>query len=207
MGRRLNPNIIITGTPGTGKSTHAQHLRDLMHDASEGDTIPLEIFHISDLVKTANLHQGSDAEWSTLLVDEDKLLDHLEPRALAETGGCVFDWHCCDLFPERWIDLVIVLRCNHTLLWDRLQGRGYALNKIQENNQAEIMQVVLDEARAAYAEEKVVVLDSESVEQIEANVERIAEWMRKWKLDHPDGIDYDEDFSTSSAQDEDDDES
>ncbi|ORY79982.1 P-loop containing nucleoside triphosphate hydrolase protein [Protomyces lactucae-debilis] len=203
MGRRYNPNIIITGTPGTGKSTHAQHLKELLQEPTSSEALPLEVFHISDLVKSADLHQGADAEWSTLLVDEDKLLDYLEPRALAESGGCVFDWHCCDIFPVRWIDLVIVLQCDHTLLWDRLQARGYALNKIQENNEAEIMQVVLDEARAAYAEEKVVVLQSQSVEEIEANVERIATWIRQWKVDHPEGIDYDEDNEGSSAQDDD----
>ena len=38
-------------------------------------------------------------------------------------GGIVLDWHTCDIFPERWIDLVIVLRCDHTILWNRLQER------------------------------------------------------------------------------------
>jgi adenylate kinase len=36
--------------------------------------------------------------------------------------------------------------------------RGYPLKKIQENNEAEIMNVVLEDAREGYAEEIVVPL-------------------------------------------------
>ena len=59
-------------------------------------------------------------------------------------------------------------------------SRGYSLKKIQENNEAEIMQVVLDEARSSYPSEIVVELQSESLEQLEANVARIVEWITQW---------------------------
>ena len=53
---------------------------------------------------------------------EDQVVDELEP--LVEAGkGLILDWHTCDAFPERWIDLVVVLQCNHTQLWDRLEAR------------------------------------------------------------------------------------
>ena len=42
--------------------------------------------------------------------------------------------------------------------------RGYPLKKIQENNEAEIMEVVLDEARSSYPVEIVVELQSEGTE-------------------------------------------
>jgi adenylate kinase len=57
------------------------------------------------------------------------------------------------------------------------------LKKIQENNEAEIMQVVLEEARASYPPEIVVELKSESMEDLEANVARIVEWIVVWKKD------------------------
>jgi len=38
-------------------------------------------------------------------------------------GGKIIDWHACDLFPESWIDLVVVLRTNNTILFDRLTKR------------------------------------------------------------------------------------
>jgi AAA domain len=53
------------------------------------------------------------------------VIDELEP--LAVQGGLILDWHTCDAFPERWIDLVVVLQCNHSRLWERLEKR-YVFN-------------------------------------------------------------------------------
>jgi adenylate kinase len=65
---------------------------------------------------------------------------------------------------------------------DRLHShRGYPLKKIQENNEAEIMNVVLEEAREAYAEEIVVVLQSENTDDLESNVSRIVQWIEAWQ--------------------------
>ena len=50
------------------------------------------------------------------------MVDELEPLVEAG-GGLILDWHTCDAFPERWIDLVVVLQCNHSLLWERLEAR------------------------------------------------------------------------------------
>ena len=55
------------------------------------------------------------------------------------------------------------------------------MKKIQENNEAEIMNVVLEEAREAYAEEIVVALQSESTDDLESNVSRIVQWIEAWR--------------------------
>jgi adenylate kinase len=61
------------------------------------------------------------------------------------------------------------------------------LKKIQENNEAEIMSVVLEEAREAYAEEIVVALNSENTTDLESNVSRIVQWIEAWlKNQEPD---------------------
>ena len=62
----------------------------------------------------------------------------------------IVDSHTIDYFPERWFDLVIVLRTNNTVLYDRLAKRGYSSQKLSENIQCEIMQVLLEEAREFY---------------------------------------------------------
>ena len=88
-----------------------------------------------------------DVEWDSCEVDEDQLLDYLEPmtggtapddqeddpEGCAQArdvpndsdarGGLILDWHTCDAWPERWVDLVIVLRCDHQLVWKRLEKR------------------------------------------------------------------------------------
>ena len=67
-GVRGRPNILITGTPGTGKSTHAQLL-------VQSSPVPLQHINVSDLVKEKGLHEGFDQEWDTYIVDEDKVRD------------------------------------------------------------------------------------------------------------------------------------
>lgn len=47
-----------------------------------------------------------------------------EPSTSAPKGGIILDYHTCDIFPERWIDLVVVLRCDHSVLWERLEARS-----------------------------------------------------------------------------------
>ena len=46
------------------------------------------------------------------------------------------------------------------------------------------MEVLLQEAREAYEEEVVVELRSDTLEEIESNVERIEKWVGEWKKDH-----------------------
>lgn len=50
-----------------------------------------------------------------------EVLDEIEPMTVE--GGLILDWHTCDAYPEAWVDLVVVLRCDHTLLWERLEAR------------------------------------------------------------------------------------
>jgi adenylate kinase len=127
------------------------------------------------------LYAGLRNVWQSLT--SPQLLDHLETLPLNSTGGYILDWHACDLFPERWIDLVIVLRCDSTLLYDRLTARGYKDKKLEENMDSEIMQVLLDEARESYKEEIVVELRSESTEDVEGNLERVEQWVEQWRKD------------------------
>lgn len=65
--------------------------------------------------------------------------------------------------------------------------RNYPLKKIAENNEAEIMEVIAQEACDSYEPEIVVELTSESVEDLVSNVARVVEWIDAWKKDHPDG--------------------
>lgn len=175
---RKNPNILITGTPGTGKTTHAEML---VRESSSSTA--LKSINISQFVKEHDCHQGWDDRWQTWLVDDQKLLDELEPIMNDREGGMILDWHSSEIFPERWIDLVIVLRTQHTLLWDRLERRNYSLEKIQENNQAEIMAECLEEARDSYDHEIVIELESDSIDCLQANVARILTWIETWKTD------------------------
>ncbi|RKP24865.1 adenylate kinase isoenzyme 6-like protein [Syncephalis pseudoplumigaleata] len=169
--KRQRPNILVTGTPGTGKTT----LSELVALA-----LGYEHINVSELVKAHSLHDGYDEAFDTFILNDDKLCDELEEQLGAATGGYVVDFHTCDVFPERWFDLVVVLRTDNTVLYDRLTERGYSDKKRSENVECEIMQVVLEEARESYQEEIVVELQSDTVEQMESNTERIQEWAKAW---------------------------
>ncbi|CCU98158.1 unnamed protein product [Malassezia sympodialis ATCC 42132] len=174
---------------------------------------PLRHINVGALVKEKGFQASYDAEWDSYEVDEDQLLDYLEPlsggtapdpidedpegceqaRELASDddtrGGLVLDWHTCEAWPERWVDLVLVLRCDHQRLWARLEKRcvprthcrNYSEKKIAENNEAEIMGVVMEEARESYAPEAIVTLPSDTAEEMDANVERVVSWIRAWR--------------------------
>ena len=58
------------------------------------------------------------------------------------------------------------------------------MNKVQENVECEIMQVILDEARESYALDIVQELRSDKYEDLEQNVERVQQWLENWKKEH-----------------------
>lgn len=60
------PVLIITGTPGTGKSTHAQLL-------AEESQIPLKHINVGEWVKERGLYEEYDSEWQSYIVNEDKV--------------------------------------------------------------------------------------------------------------------------------------
>ncbi|MCP9261241.1 AK6 [Dirofilaria immitis] len=189
---RQRPNLLVTGTPGTGKTTLSETL---------AEKLGFDYINCSKEIIDNNLYSEYDEELDSHILNEDKLLDHIEyemtfaeiirspkhfflqqqDRMNSENGGCIVDYHGSDFFPERWFDFVFVLRCNNTLLYDRLSARGYSDKKIQENIECEIFGSLLEEAEESYDEKIIYELQSETVEQMSDNVERICELVLRWK--------------------------
>lgn len=63
MGRKC-PNIIITGTPGVGKTSHCELL---------AQTTGMNHFSINKIVKERACHHGWDKDFESWIVDEDKV--------------------------------------------------------------------------------------------------------------------------------------
>lgn len=59
--------------------------------------------------------------------------------------------------------------------------RGYPETKLQENLDAEIFGVLLEEARESFDEEIVVELNSEKDDDVESNCARVSTWVESWK--------------------------
>lgn len=155
----LRPNILVTGTPGTGKSTIS---RDLARE------LGLRHIDVGEFAKERNLLADHDAALNFHYMHEDAVLDELEP--IMTDGGVVLDHHSSDWFPERWIQIAVVLRASTESLFDRLEARQYPKAKLEANMQAEIMQVSRDEALESYSNAKFVELDSSSDDRKALNV-------------------------------------
>ncbi|XP_018027689.1 adenylate kinase isoenzyme 6 [Hyalella azteca] len=171
------PNILITGTPGVGKSTMA---------AQVAENCNLQHISVSDLAKENNLFDGYDDALQCHILDEDKVLDELEDPI--SEGGKVVDYHGSSFFPERFFDAVFVLRCNNTVLHDRLAARGYTPEKILENIECEILHVLRDEALENYKPEIVMEVENDTVDQLEAGVNLITEWVKAWVRQHDESM-------------------
>lgn len=61
---RDQPNIIVTGTPGVGKTTHCESL---------AQSTGLKHLSINDIVKERGCHDGYDEDFKSWIVDEDKV--------------------------------------------------------------------------------------------------------------------------------------
>ena len=171
--KRTGPNILITGTPGTGKSSLCQKLKE---------QCKLNIINVGEFAKDKKLLGDYDEELDSHELDEDRVIDELED--VMAKGNNAVDHHDCEFFPQRWFDAVFVLRTDNTKLYDRLAERKYSEQKIKNNMESEIFQTILDEAKEAYDPDIVHEIRSDALEDLDKNVNNIAAWIKQWTADN-----------------------
>lgn len=147
------PNILITGVPGTGKTTLSKLLHVQLNESinQKLGTIGIEYYKyipVGEVIKENHLWNEFDEERQCSIFNEDMVLDFLEN--IIPKGGCIVDFHSSGFFPERYFDMVILLRCDNPILYKRLEARGYPQEKITENVDCEIHDVVKEEVFDSY---------------------------------------------------------
>ena len=104
----------------------------MLDEASEEKARIRRCMHLCALTSTLNMPLPLRVLMTWLLLlsisIRPQLLDELEPQLGA--GGTVVEFHTVDFFPERWFNLVLVLRTNNTVLYDRLVARCAATTYI-----------------------------------------------------------------------------
>lgn len=170
---RQVPNILVTGTPGVGKSTLCNTLSEMSN---------LNWIDVSKVAKELNCVDEFDEVYQCHVINEDKLLDNLEEVMC--NGGNLVEYHSCEFFPERWFDLVIVLRADNTTLYDRLIERGYSGKKLEDNMNCEIFQTILEEAAESYSKHIVQELQNSTPAQLHQNATQICLWLQNWLKQH-----------------------
>ena len=134
--------LLVTGTPGTGKSVLAKKLSLLLD---------YTYFDVNSYAKKTHIYSSYDRKRRTYVVDASKLARYLikvRQEAL-KTGkkGIIFDSHMSHYLPPKYADLCIVTRCSLKTLEQRLWKKGYNKAKIRENLDAEIFDTCLVEAK------------------------------------------------------------
>jgi adenylate kinase len=61
---RSQPNLVVTGTPGVGKTSHCELL---------SERLGLRHLSVNQIVKEKECHEGWDDEYQCWIVDEDKV--------------------------------------------------------------------------------------------------------------------------------------
>ncbi len=134
---KISQAIIVSGTPGTGKSSLARELSLLLHIRHLDGTL---------FVKSEGLGEFDKAT-DSLLVSPKRLNKALILAIMQAKKPLVIDSHLAHYLPKKYVKLCVVTKCSLTELQKRLKKRGYSQAKIRENLDAEIFDVCLTEAR------------------------------------------------------------
>jgi len=164
--------ILVTGTPGVGKTTISHKL------ASKLDALHIGI---TELVKKQKLITSVDEDRRTLIADTEKVSKQLQEILAKTEGSIIIEGHyAVDVVPKKDVNTVFVLRRDPRELKDALEKRGYEEKKLWENLAAEILDVCLWDALSACGSDKVCEIDV-SGKTVEAVVEEMMLVLEKRK--------------------------
>ncbi len=175
--------IVITGTPGAGKTTAAGIL---------GRKTNAKIIHLREFVEKKKLASAFDKKMNAEVVDLKKLGKELE-KEIAKPGtgnwrrSFVIEGHLACEIPLK-ADFVFVLRCKPRELEKRMRRRGYAKEKINGNLLAEMLDYCVQKAELNYPKNRIFEIETSRrvAEQTAGVMEKIslAKKVRSGKIDY-----------------------
>lgn len=121
--------IAVTGTPGTGKS-------------SVCTALGLAYLDLNRVIEERGLYTGVDPERGSLIADLDRLHEYVRQQQ-TEQPLLILEGHLAHLLEPG---VAIVLRASPLVLAARLEQKGFPPQKIQENVEAEALDIILAEA-------------------------------------------------------------
>lgn len=125
--------IIITGTPGTGKTTLAKSL---------AKKIGFDYVDLNEFARSNNFVVGYDELRDCDIIDEENLSE----KIIHLPKDSIIDSHMSHFIDSSLIDKCIVTKCNLAELKKRLEARGYSSEKVRENLDSEIFDTCRIEA-------------------------------------------------------------
>ena len=140
--------VIVTGTPGSGKTEVARFL---------SKTLGFVHVNVNRLIRSRNLWSSYDKKRRCYVVDKKKLV-RMMLAEIKKHHDVIFDSHMSHYLPKKYVDVCIVTTCEIAELKTRLQRRRYSALKVRENLEAEIFQLCLTEAQEQ--KHKIISLDT-----------------------------------------------
>ncbi|MFW9895976.1 MAG: adenylate kinase family protein [Candidatus Thorarchaeota archaeon] len=126
--------IIISGTPGCGKTSVAHKISEL---------IDTKIISLNELAFSDKFSFEYDEKRKTYIVDFEIFLPYVlnQIKFIKKDAPnfLIIEGHFSDIIPKKFIDYVFILRCGPDELVKRLKSKDYDLKKITENVQSEIL--------------------------------------------------------------------
>jgi len=126
--------IIISGTPGTGKSSVAYELSKFIN---------AKMISLNELAISNDFSFEYDNDRKTYIVDFKIFLPYIMKKIKKikkeNPQFLIIESHFSDIIPNKYIDHIVILRCDPDELVNRLKGKNYNLKKITENVQTEIL--------------------------------------------------------------------
>jgi adenylate kinase len=139
--------LVITGTPGAGKTKVSKAL---------AERLGALYISLTDIVKRENLRLYVDSERDTVVADLRRLSDRVGDIISVSNDDVVVDGHySSEVVSSEVVSYAFVLRIEPDKLRQRLQERGYSEGKVLENLASEVLDVCLFDAVARYGVEKV----------------------------------------------------
>ena len=151
--------IGLTGTPGTGKTTIARFLEEK----------DVRIVYIKELAESHDFIESYDETRKSSIIDVDAVDKYLN-SSFSSDEQVIIESHLAHLLSI--VDQVMVLRCHPQTLRNRLLKRNWTWQKIRENLEAEMLDVILCEAVDEHGIKKVSEIDTTllPVEEIAGDV-------------------------------------
>jgi len=126
--------IIISGTPGCGKTSLANELSKLIN---------AKIISLNELAISKDFSFEYDNDRKTYIVDFKIFLPYIMRKIKKikkeNPQFLIIESHFSDIIPNKCIDHIFILRCDPDELVNRLKVKNYDLKKITENVQVVIL--------------------------------------------------------------------
>lgn len=144
--------ILVTGTPGTGKTTVSRLLAKAVHAKYVNPEI---------LLPRKGIDYTYDERRKTRIVSIRRLRSSLASLAGRTDRGLIIDSHIAfKITSSPKLQRVIVLRCNPAVLERRLKRKHWSKRKISENVLAEILDICLWNAVQNYGWRRISEIDT-----------------------------------------------